>query len=399
MTAFFSEPQQQFQQQQVLMNSRKRNAYSMPMSSSSTSTPNEFSNSAKLFVRHQNNRRFVAANDSSNDESSTAHSRLPAVSRKRHVALDENFPSIPAANDESHSSTALGDTNSIYSNVFEKRRRRFAPAIVDDGDDDVTNDDDDDDNDPVINGEALAAAVINDVELDQPNMQLVPYQRFAWQQPIVLGDRRVVTSRLKPSMLDLSPAYPLLVRQTPVAASADDADSSSDIDNSSHPTTNNNIDIDVTTNAAVGNDVDDALAAISEPPSPWTLMPIGGHGDGTRQFFEVLPHAARLSIVRVVPDDSTPLELLQSVDSWSPSFAQASSFLQQNAMSFPNLNLNFAYEGTSGASRQLVVASNVTQNALWPTAAAFNRETNELVILVSGNRRQFPWAKVAQAFE
>lgn len=381
------------------MNSRKRNAYSMPISSSSsTSTPNEFSNSAKLFVRHQNNRRFVAANDSSNDESSTANdSPFPAVSRKRHVALDENVP-MRAANDESHSSTSLGaaadmDTNSIYSNVYEKRRRRFAPAIVDD--DDVTNDDDDDDdNDPVINGEALAAAVINDVELDQPNMQLVPYQRFAWQEPIVLGDRRIVTSRLKPSMLQLSPAYPLLVRQTPVAASADDADSSSDIDSSSH-----NVDIDINTNVAVGNDVDDALAAISEPPSPWALMPIGGHGDGTRQFFELLSHAARLSIVRVVPDDSTPLELLQSVDSWSPSFAQASSFLQQNAMSFPNLNLNFAYEGTSGASRQLVVASNVTQNALWPTAAAFNRETNELVILVSGNRRQFPWAKVAQAFE
>jgi hypothetical protein len=92
--------------------------------------------------------------------------------------------------------------------------------------------------------------------------------------------------------------------------------------------------------AAIDEDVaaNDALATVNEPPSPWTLMPIGsyGAGDGTRRFFELLEHAARISIVRVVPDDSTPLELLQTVDSWSPSFAQASSFLQQHAMSFPN---------------------------------------------------------------
>lgn len=378
------------------MNSRKRNIFSSSIAPTGA-PPAEFSNPEKSRMRHVNNRRFVAADDNSADDSASPFAMFPpAATRKRGVALDENVlaptptPPSRAANND--------DDESIYSPLFGKRRRRFAPAVVADHDSDNASSStslDADDSDPVINGDALAAAHINDVELDQPHMQLVPYRRYSWQEPIVLGDRRIVASHLKPSLLDLTPPYPPLVRQMPVVSRSShrDADSDDDDDNTVADTA-----------VAVDEDVtaaSDALATVNEPPSPWMLMPIGSHGagDGTRRFFELLEHAARISIVRVVPDDSTPLELLQTVDSWSPSFAQASSFLQQNATSFPNLNLNFAYENQSGSSRQLVASNHVTQNALWPTAAAFNRETNELVILVAGNRRQFPWAKVAQAFE
>lgn len=367
--------------------------------SSSAAPSAEFSNPEKLHMRRVNNRRFFAADDNSADDSTSTQpfamfpTAAASLSRKRGVALDENVRRADAP--PSSTLTTNDDDDTIYSPLFGKRRRRFAPAVVADHDDATDSrsldEDADDENNPVINGDALAAATINDVELDQPHMQLVPYRRYAFHEPIVLGDRRIVASHLKPSLLDLTPAYPPLVRQMPLASRTEPYDADDEEQN------------DGATAAAIDEDVaaNDALATVNEPPSPWTLMPIGsyGAGDGTRRFFELLEHAARISIVRVVPDDSTPLELLQTVDSWSPSFAQASSFLQQHAMSFPNLNLNFAYENQSGSSRQLVASSQMTQNALWPTAAAFNRETNELVILVAGNRRQFPWAKVAQAFE
>jgi len=195
--------------------------------------------------------------------------------------------------------------------------------------------------------------VAPDVQLDEPGLQLIPYERPFWQQ---WQRERASPTLSMPKLIDLTGRLPVFTDG----------------------------------------------AALEEPPSPWSLMPIGGHGrvDGTQRFFALLNQARRVSIVRVVSDESTPLEVLQSIDCTSPTFSQACSFLNEHSFDFSDLNLNLGYdESSTTASRQLVASSNgASSTALWPAAAAFNSETFELVVLVAQNRNRFAWKKVIEAF-
>lgn len=275
--------------------------------------------------------------------------------------------------------------------LFPTKRSRVVPPAAPLLDDDYVDDDDDDDVvDARVPADNLSPADpgLNDVELDQPGLQLVPYVQPTWQRA-ALGPREIEIV-LQPRLRDLAP----LPRLYPTRDSDDDSSSANDGDRL------NDVQLDEPPLD------DDSVPTLTEPPSPWMLVSIGGHDaqDGTAAFFNCLEHASRLSVVRVVPDNDTPLELLQSIDASSPSFQSACAFLQAHQANFSSLNLNFGYDdaATSAASRQLVAShrGSASANALWPNAAAFNNETHELIVLVAqGSRRHFPWAKVVRAFD
>lgn len=253
----------------------------------------------------------------------------------------------------------------------------------------------DEDDQPVVTGLQPADPGLNDVELDQPGLQLVPYVQPSWQRA-ALGPREVEIV-LQPRLKDLVSALPRLYP-------ARDEDSSSD--NDADDEALNDVLLD---EPPLDDDAYADVPTLTEPPSPWTLVSVGGHGaqDGTAAFFNCLGQATRISVVRVVPDNDTPLELLQTIDISSPSFQSACAFLQEHQSDFSSLNLNFGYDDSASASggssgRQLVAShrGSASATALWPNAAAFNNETRELIVLVAqGSRRHFPWAKVVRAFE
>eukprot|EP01108_Squamamoeba_japonica_P004053 TRINITY_DN3240_c0_g1_i1.p1 TRINITY_DN3240_c0_g1~~TRINITY_DN3240_c0_g1_i1.p1 ORF type:complete len:248 (-),score=55.19 TRINITY_DN3240_c0_g1_i1:71-814(-) len=148
------------------------------------------------------------------------------------------------------------------------------------------------------------------------------------------------------------------------------------------------------------------LRESSEPPV-WLLMPIGGRGinDATPRFLSLLHECSRISIVQA-SRDAAPLELLTTIDSSSGSFGPACRYLESHAHNFSSLNLGMRYNADSTADRQLVARVAGVPGAqpgsaslcLWPTAMAFNRLSNELVVLVTSDRSAFPWEKVAGYF-
>ena len=91
---------------------------------------------------------------------------------------------------------------------------------------------------------------------------------------------------------------------------------------------------------------------------------------------------------------------MSTLDGSSPSFAAARGYIEAHAHDFADLALSLRYRDGSG-SRQLVAQVSGPPGGarlLWPAAAAFNRISGELVVLVSSDRVQFPYARVMRAF-
>jgi hypothetical protein len=357
----------------VLLDSRKRNLHALASTSQSTTAHASAASAADELKRRrvflENSPRSASVSAGARAFSSV---RAPAGSAKRLASA--------LAPDVAFDARAM---------CAPKRNRVVPPAVPLPGD---CNDECDDD--------AAAELRVNDVELDQPALAMVPYVQQSWQRAMCGAPaEREIELRLLPRLPELATPFPRFRR-----ASADDS-SDNDADDEGGAVAAA-ADGDLQIDELQIDDVDDDSAAphVTEPPSPWTLLPLGGHSanDGTGAFFQVLEHASRISVARVVPDNDTPLDLLESFDRSSPTFAQACAFLAAHQHDFASLNLNFYDTGDAANTntRQLVANHrNSTPLALWPCAAAVNNETHEVVVLVSqGARSQFPWRKVVHIF-
>jgi hypothetical protein len=362
----------------VLLDSRKRNLHDLFSTSQSTTVHASAASAADELKR----RRVFLENSLTASRTASRTAAVSAASRASAVRA-------PAGSAKRLASVLEPDLafDARAAVCVPKRNRVVPPAVPlpDDCDDECDDDDD----------AAAAELRINDVELDQPALAMVPYVQQSWQRAMCgAPSEREIELRLLPRLPELSAPFPRFRR-----ASADDSSDNDADDEGGAVAAPDDGDLQI-------DELDDGSAAphVTEPPSPWTLLPLGGHSanDGTNTFFQVLEHASRISVARVVPDNETPLDLLESFDRSSPTFAQACAFLAAHQHDFASLNLNFYDTGdaTNTNTRQLVANHrNSTPLALWPCAAAVNNETHEVVVLVSqGARSQFPWRKVVHFF-
>jgi hypothetical protein len=162
LTTMTADPQHAQFSSSVFMNSRKRNIFSSSIAPTGA-PPAEFSNPEKSRMRHVNNRRFVAADDNSADDSASPFAMFPpAATRKRGVALDENVlaptptPPSRAANNDDDDIYLFAPIRQATPSFRARGRRRPRRATMPSST--SLDEDADDENNPVINGDALAAA-------------------------------------------------------------------------------------------------------------------------------------------------------------------------------------------------------------------------------------------------